>query len=155
MTDSAATTTPYILRDRAGALANYPHARRVGDLLFVSGVSSRRADNTHAGVTIERDAAGNIARVTKDITAQARAVIENIRIILQRAGADLHHVVDCSVFLVDMADYPGFNSVYNEFFDAQSGPTRTTVAVHQLPHPNLLVELKVVAYAPAGADDAQ
>lgn len=145
------TTTPYILADRAGALANYPHARRVGDLIFVSGVSSRRADNTHAGVTIERDDSGAVVKVHKDITAQARAVIQNIGVILERAGASLADVVDCTVFLVDMDDYPGFNAVYNEFFNAQSGPARTTVAVHQLPHPNLLVELKVVAYHPLGA----
>ena len=145
------TTTPYILADRAGALANYPHARRVGDLVFVSGVSSRRADNTHAGVTIERDDSGAVIKVHKDITAQARAVIQNIGVILERAGASLADVVDCTVFLVDMDDYPGFNAVYNEFFNAQSGPARTTVAVHQLPHPNLLVELKVVAYHPLGA----
>ena len=145
------TTTPYILADRAGALANYPHARRVGDLIFVSGVSSRRADNTHAGVTIERDDSGAVVKVHKDITAQARAVIQNIGVILERAGASLADVVDFTVFLVDMDDYPGFNAVYNEFFNAQSGPARTTVAVHQLPHPNLLVELKVVAYHPLGA----
>ncbi len=141
-------TEPIILPDRAGALANYPHARRVGDLIFVSGVSSRRPDNTHAGVTLHRDGAGGVQSVTKDIRLQARAVIENIGVILEAAGATLADVVDCTVFLVDMADYAGFNVVYNTFFDAQTGPTRTTVAVHQLPHPNLLVELKVVAYAP-------
>ncbi len=149
------TTTPYILADRAGALANYPHARRAGDFIFVSGVSSRRADDSHAGVILERDAAGAVVRVVTDIDAQARAVLTNISTILARAGASLAEVVDCTVFLVDMADYPGFNAVYNTFFDAQTGPTRTTVAVHQLPHPNLLVELKVVAYQPLGANHAQ
>ena len=141
-------TTPYILSDRAGALANYPHARRVGDLIFVSGISSRRPDNSHDGVDIERDASGEVVRVHKDIERQTTAVIENIGVILERAGASLADVVDCTAFLVDMADYPGFNRAYNLYFDAQTGPTRTTVAVHQLPHPNLLVELKVVAYAP-------
>ncbi|HAN31485.1 MAG TPA: 2-aminomuconate deaminase [Myxococcales bacterium] len=141
-------STPYILTDRAGALANYPHARRVGDLIFVSGISSRRPDNTHEGVVIERDDRGEVVRVHKDIEAQTTAVIENIAAILERAGACLSDVVDCAAFLVDMDDYPGFNRAYNRFFDAQSGPTRTTVAVHQLPHPNLLVELKVIAYAP-------
>ena len=141
-------TTPYILSDRAGALANYPHARRVGDLIFVSGILLCCPDNSHDGVDIERDASGEVVRVHKDIERQTTAVIENISVILGRAGASLADVVDCTAFLVDMADYPGFNRAYNRFFDAQTGPTRTTVAVHQLPHPNLLVELKVVAYAP-------
>jgi 2-aminomuconate deaminase len=136
-------STPYILSDRAGALANYPHARRAGDFIFVSGVSSRRFDNTHAGVTKHDD-----GRVELDIREQTRAVIENIGVILEAAGAGLEHVVDITVFLVDMKDYPGMNEVYNEYFEAQTGPSRTTVAVHQLPHPNLLIEMKAVALAP-------
>jgi 2-aminomuconate deaminase len=75
-------------------------------------------------------------------------VIENIGVILEAAGAGLEHVVDITVFLVDMKDYPGMNEVYNEYFEAQTGPSRTTVAVHQLPHPNLLIEMKAVAMAP-------
>ncbi len=135
--------TAYILDDRASALANYPHARRVGDLIFVSGVSSRRPDNTHRGVTIGPDGG-----VELDIREQTRAVIQNIEAILQAAGAGLEHVVDILVMLVDMNDYAGMNEVYNEFFNVQSGPVRTTCAVHQLPHPNLLIEMKVVAAAP-------
>lgn len=134
---------PYILDQRAGALANYPHARKAGGLIFVSGVSSRRHDNTHTGVTIAADGSA-----TLDIRAQTRAVIENIRAILEEAGAGLEHLVDSTVFLVDMKDYDGMNEVYNEFFDAATGPTRTTVAVHQLPHPNLLIEIKAVAVDP-------
>ncbi|MBS1912364.1 MAG: RidA family protein [Bacteroidetes bacterium] len=134
-------TTAYILDDRAGALANYPHARRAGDFIYVSGVSSRRLDNTHAGVTIHPD-----GRVELDIRAQTRAVIENIGLILQAAGAGLEHVVDMYVMLVDMRDYAGMNEVYNQYFDARSGPARTTCAVHQLPHPNLLIEMKAVAF---------
>jgi len=135
--------TAYILDDRAAALANYPHARRVGDLIFVSGVSSRRPDNTHAGVTVHPD-----GRVELDIREQTRAVIRNIEAILDAAGAGLEHVVDILVMLVDMKDYGVMNEVYNEFFNAQNGPVRTTCAVHQLPHPNLLIEMKVVAKAP-------
>jgi len=138
--------TSYILDDRAGALANYPHARRVGDFIYVSGVSSRRLDNTHAGVTIHPD-----GRAELDIREQTRAVIENIRVILRRAGADLEHLVDMLVMLVDMKDYAGMNEVYNEYFDGPSGPTRTTCSVHQLPHPNLLIEIKAVAVAPREA----
>lgn len=132
--------TAYILDDRAAALANYPHARRVGDLIFVSGVSSRRLDNTHAGVTVHDD-----GRVELDIREQTRAVIQNIEAILEAAGVGLENVVDILVMLVDMKDYTGMNEVYNEFFNAQTGPVRTTCAVHQLPHPNLLIEMKVVA----------
>lgn len=136
---------PIILDDRAAALARYPHARVVGDLVFVSGVSSRRHDNTHEGVTIHAD-----GRVEKDIKAQTAAVLNNIRVILQAAGADLKDVVDMTVYLVDMADYAGMNAVWNEhFLDKVTGPARTTVAVHQLPHPNLLIEMKAVALLPA------
>ncbi|MDB5035702.1 MAG: 2-Aminomuconate deaminase [Chlorobi bacterium] len=137
------STEAYILPDRAQALANYPHARRVGDLIYVSGVSSRRFDNTHAGVVRNPD-----GTVELDIREQTRAVIENIGTILGTAGAGLVDVVDILVMLVDMKDYAGMNEVYNEYFNARTGPSRTTCAVHQLPHPNLLIEMKVVACAP-------
>lgn len=139
-------TEGYILPGRAGALAHYPHARRAGDFIFVSGISSRRADNTHEGVSVGPDGA-----VTLDIAAQTRAVIGNIAVILEAAGASLRDVVDVTVFLVDMKDYAGMNAVYDTFFEAETGPTRTTVAVHQLPHPNLLIEIKAVAYQPRSA----
>ena len=135
------STESYILPDRAGALANYPHARRVGDLIFVSGVSSRRPDNTHEGVRQDED-----GTVHLDVAQQTRAVIENIGVILNAAGASLEDLVDLTVFLVDMNDYKAFNEAYNEYFDAETGPSRTTVAVHQLPHPNLLIEIKAVAH---------
>ena len=84
---------------------------------------------------------------TLDIRAQTRAVIENIRDILASAGAGQADVVEISTFLVNMNDFGGYNQVYGEFFDAD-GPARTTVAVHQLPHPQLLIEIKAVAYKP-------
>ena len=121
-----------ILKDRAPALANYPHARVVGDLIFVSGVSCRRPDGSHEGVG--------------DIDVQTRAVIRNIEAILGAAGAALSDIVDVTVFLVDMNDYSGMNEAYNDFFSAEAGPSRTTVAVHQLPHPNLLIEIKAIAH---------
>ena len=136
-------TESIILENRAGALAQYPHAKRVGDLIFVSGVSSRRSDNSHEGVTQNED-----GTVTLDIAAQTRAVIQNIQVILRAAGADLDHVVDMTTFLVNMEDFKGYNQVYNEFFEAQNGPSRTTVAVKQLPHPNLLIEMKAIAHLP-------
>ena len=140
-------STAYILADRAQALANYPHARRVGDFIYVSGVSSRRFDNTHAGVTIKEDGS-----VQLDIREQTRAVIENIKAILEAAGAGLENVVDLLVMLVDMDDYAGMNEVYNQYFNGETGPVRTTCAVHQLPHPNLLIEMKAVAWKRAEAE---
>jgi 2-aminomuconate deaminase len=140
-------TRAIILDDRAQALARYPHARVVpaphGDTIYVSGISSRRFDNTHEGVTKNAD-----GTFTLDIRAQTRAVLNNTRVILEAAGASLAHVVDITVFLVDMKDYAGMNEVYNEHFTKEDGPSRTTVAVHQLPHPNLLVEMKAVAFVP-------
>ncbi len=138
------SSTPIVLVDRAPALARYPHGRVVGDTVYVSGVSSRRLDNTHAGVSV--DAAGT---TVLDIKAQTQAVLENIRAILAAAQADLSHVVDITVFLVDMNDYAGMNEVYNTFFNQTDGPARTTVGVRQLPHPNLLVEMKAIAVRPA------
>ncbi|KGB56279.1 Endoribonuclease L-PSP [Sphingopyxis sp. LC81] len=120
----------------------FPHYRRAGDFLFVSGTSSRRADNSIAGA----DADG-FGATSLDIRAQTRAVIENIGDILADAGASLADVVDVGVFLVNMNDFKGFNESYAEYFGTD-GPTRTTVAVHQLPHPHLLIEIKATAYRP-------
>lgn len=128
------------LTDRAQPLGKYPHVKKVGPFIFVSGTSSRRPDNTHEGVTIHADGS-----TTLDIKAQTQAVIQNIDTLLQSIGADLSKIVDVTTFLVDMQDFQGYNEVYGRFFD-HNGPTRTTVAVHQLPHPNLLIEMKVVAY---------
>jgi len=137
------TVESIILQNRAGALAQYPHAKRVGDLIFVSGVSSRRADNSHEGVIVHEDGS-----VSLDIAAQTRAVIQNIEVILKAADADLDDVVDMTTFLVQMTDFKGYNAVYNEYFKADQGPSRTTVAVSELPHPNLLIEMKAIAYKP-------
>ena len=131
-----------VLSDKAQPLGNYPHVKRVGDFIYVSGTSSRRPDNTHVGA--ERDADGNWHL---DIEKQTKAVIENIGTLLKSMDADLSNVIDITTFLVDMKDFKGYNKVYGTFFD-HTGPTRTTVAVHQLPHPNLLIEIKAVAYLP-------
>jgi 2-aminomuconate deaminase len=120
----------------------YPHIKRAGDYLFVSGTSSRQPDNTFAGASV--DAAGT---ATVDIAVQTRAVIENIRDILATEGATLADLVDVTCFLVNMNDFGEYNRVYGEFFD-YSGPARTTVAVHQLPHPLILIEIKGTAYLP-------
>jgi 2-aminomuconate deaminase len=84
---------------------------------------------------------------TLDIREQTRAVIDNIRAVLRSAGADLSDLVEVTTFLVHMNDFGGYNEVYGEYFGAD-GPARTTVAVHQLPHPHLLIEIKAVAYLP-------
>ena len=136
-----ATTDSIIVDDRPGALANYPHARRVGDLLFVSGISCRQPDDSHVGVQVDDD--GTIHR---DIAVQTEAVIDNISAILQAAGGSLEDLVDLTVFLIDMSDYDGFNAVYDQYFDSETGPARTTVAVSELPHPNLAIEIKALAH---------
>ena len=120
----------------------YPHVKRAGDFLFVSGTSSRRADNTLAGADVDE-----MGTVSLDIAEQTRAVIGNIRTILREVDADLDDLVELTTFLVNMNDFGGYNRVYGEFFD-YDGPARTTVAVHQLPHPQLLIEIKAVAYKP-------
>ncbi|MEO6031885.1 MAG: RidA family protein [Burkholderiaceae bacterium] len=138
------TPTPaaQVVPGKAAPRGRFPHIRRAGDFLFVSGTSSRRPDNSFAGATA--DAMG----VTSlDIRAQTRAVIENVRDILKSADADLSDLVETQVFLVSMNDFGGYNEVWAEFFDFD-GPTRTTVAVHQLPHPHLLIEIRAVAYKP-------
>jgi 2-aminomuconate deaminase len=85
--------------------------------------------------------------LTVDIRSQTRAVIENIAKILGEVGGRLSDVVEVSSFLVNMNDFGGYNDVYAEFFGSD-GPARTTVAVHQLPHPHLLIEIKAIAYLP-------
>lgn len=120
----------------------YPHTRRVGDFIFVSGTSSRRADNTIAGV----DIIDEMGTKRLNIEVQTREVLLNIEKNLAKEGASLKDVVDVTSFLVNMNDFAGYNKAYAEFFNALTGPARTTVAVHQLPHPDLVVEIKVMAF---------
>ena len=120
----------------------YPHFRRAGDFICVSGTSSRRPDNTIAGA-----AADALGTMQFDIRAQTRGVIENIARILEAAGASLSDVVDVTAFLVDIGDFGGYNEAYGEFF-GHDGPARTTVMVHQLPHPHMRIEIKAVAWKP-------
>ncbi len=135
-------TAGKVVEGKAKPRGKFPHVKRAGDFLFVSGTSSRRPDNTIAGSEV--DAMGT----TKlDIREQTRAVIENIADILASAGAGLRDIVEISTYLVNMNDFGGYNEVYGEYFD-YNGPARTTVAVHQLPHPHLLIEIKAVAYKP-------
>ena len=129
-----------LVTGKATPRGKFPHVKRVGDFIFVSGTSSRRTDNTFEGVEVDE-----FGTTKLDIKAQTKAVLENINDILKEEGASLKDVVDVSSFLVNMNDFGGYNEVYASYFD-YDGPTRTTVAVHQLPHPDLVVEIKVTAY---------
>ncbi len=122
----------------------YPHARRVGDFIYVSGMGPRkRGQRDIPGVY--QDALGRVQ--SYDIEIQTRATIENIKMILEDMGASLDNVIDVSVFLTNMdGDFQKFNRVYGEYF-AKVGPTRTTCEVLSLPT-KIAVELKVVAYLP-------
>jgi 2-aminomuconate deaminase len=131
-----------VVEGKATPRGKYPHIKRAGDFLFVSGTSARRSDDTIAGAEV-----GASGSVRLDIRVQTRAVIENIRDILESAGAQLRDVVEISTYLVSMNDFAGYNEVYGEFF-GYDGPARTTVAVHELPHPHLLIEIKAMAYKP-------
>ena len=131
-----------VLEGQPRPRGRYPHFKRAGDYVFVSGTSSRRPDNTFAGA--EADSMGT---ATLDIRAQTRAVIENITAILAGAGARLSDLVQVTAYLVNINDFGGYNEVYGEYFD-EHGPARTTVAVHQLPHPHILIEIQAVAYVP-------
>ena len=90
---------------------------------------------------------GKAGKVTLDIAVQTRSVIENIRDILASIDGGLEDIVEICSYLVSMEDFEAYNQVYAEYFSDQ-GPARTTVAVHQLPHPHLLIEIKAVAYMP-------
>ena len=136
------STAAHLIAGKAKPRGKFPHCKRAGDFIYVSGTSSRRPDNSFAGVEVDEMGVTNL-----DIRAQTRAVIENIRDILVSAGAELRDLVETQVFLVNMNDFGGFNQTWAEFFD-YDGPTRTTVAVHQLPHPHLLIEIKAIAYKP-------
>ena len=121
----------------------YPHARRVGDLLFVSGMGPRQPETDEIPGGPVRDADGNA--LAYDVALQTRAVIDNVRRVLEAAGSRLEDVVDVTCFLVDMdRDFAAFNQVYGEMF-GPIGPTRTTVEVGALPTP-IAVELKVIAW---------
>lgn len=119
----------------------YPHARRVGDLLFLSGVGPRKLDSEKIPGA-ELDDERNI--VSYDIETQCRSVFENVRVILEDAGSAWENMVDVTVFLTNMkADFAAFNRLYAEYF-ADVRPCRTTVEVNALPTP-IAIELKVIA----------
>ena len=126
----------------------FPHAKRVGNLLFLSGIGPRvRGSKEIPGVSL--DSAGKIA--SYDIETQCRAVFENVRLVLEDAGASWNDIVDVTVFLTKMTDFPVYNRVYAEYFagPGKPNPTRTTIGITALPTP-IAIELKCIAVLPEG-----
>lgn len=123
-------------------LANYPELKPAGGLLFVSGMSARQADGTIAGTDRAADGV-----TTHDVAEQLRVILRKVGETLARNGGRFGDIVDVTVFLTDMRNYEAMNEEYNRWF-AADGPARTTVGVSELPHPDMVVELKVVARAP-------
>jgi 2-aminomuconate deaminase len=118
----------------------YPHARRAGGLLFLSGIGPRvRGSRDVPGVAL--DAAGEVAAY--DFERQCRQVFANVRTVLEDAGSSWEHIVDVTVFLTNMGDFAVMNRLYAEAFPSNR-PTRTTVEVSRLPTP-IAIELKVIA----------
>ena len=122
----------------------FPHAKRVGNLLFLSGIGPRkRGSKEIPGVKL--DPVGNV--VSYDIETQCRAVFENVRLVLEDSGASWNHIVDVTVFLTNMKkDFPIYNKLYAQYFSGEGkpNPTRTTIEVGALPTP-IAIELKVIA----------
>lgn len=134
-----------VVSDRAPEpVGAFPHAKRVGDLLFLSGIGPRkRGTKEIPGVTF--GPGGEVA--SYDVAAQTLAVFENVRTVLEDAGASWEQIVDVQVFLTNMkGDFATFNKLYAEHFagEGKPNPTRTTVEVGSLPTP-IAVELKVIA----------
>ncbi len=120
----------------------YPHARRVGELLILSGIGPRPADGGPIpGVVFDED--GTV--IDYDIEAQCHAVFANVNAVLDSAGADWRDLVDVTVFLTDIPrDFDTFNRIYGEYFSVENGPCRTTVEINRLPTP-IAIELKCIA----------
>lgn len=142
--------TRNIISDRGPEpVGPYPHAKQVGEFIFVSGIGPRqRGQRDIPGTT--RDASGAV--VGHDIAVQARSCFENIRMILEDAGVPWSNVVDVTAFLTHLKpDFAEYNRVFAEFFAQPGGPnpTRTTVEVTALPT-EIAIELKVIAIAPSG-----
>jgi 2-aminomuconate deaminase len=129
----------------------FPHAKRVGNFLFLSGIGPRvRGSKEIPGVTLDSDR--NI--VSYDIAKQCHAVFENVRLVLEDAGASWNDIVDVTVFLTNMKnDFPIYNKLYAEYFAGpdKPNPTRTTIEITALPTP-IAIELKVIAAVKTATD---
>lgn len=128
--------------DRApGAVGLYPHARKIGNLLYLSGVGPRKAGETHIPGVILNEL-GEIEKY--DIATQCHSVFENIRFILEDVGSSWDNIVDVQVFLTNMKDdFKTYNKIYAEYFK-DNQPCRTTIEIKSLPTP-IAIELKVIA----------
>lgn len=138
MSDSQAVT----VAGKATPRGRFPHVKVAHGTAWVSGTSSRRPDDTIAGAEQTPDGG-----IELDIAVQTHEVLANIADILASVGARLADLVQVTTYLTSMADFEAYNAVYAEHFD-ESGPTRTTVAVAELPHPHLLIEIQAVAVLP-------
>ena len=124
------------------AVGSYPHARKVGNLLFLSGIGPRTVDNVIPGLELDKN--GNFLQF--DFEAQCRNVFENVKIILEESGSSWDQLVDVTVFLVNMKrDFAVYNRLYAEYFK-DNQPCRTTVEISSLPTP-IAIELKCIATA--------
>ena len=140
---------PVCTHDAPAPVGAYPHARRVGDLLFLSGVGPRQAGSNAIPGNVH-DADGQL--IAYDIEAQCRQVFANVRAVLQASGARWQDLLDVTVFLTNMQrDFAIYNRVYTEFFpDPACAPCRTTLGITSLPTP-VAIELKCIAVIPASA----
>ncbi|PLZ00592.1 2-aminomuconate deaminase [Burkholderia sp. WAC0059] len=123
-------------------LGNYPAAKVMGDLVFVSGLSARLPGGAVAGASVVD------GRLCLDVAVQTRTIFDKLQAVLREYGTGIEHCLDITVFLVDMGDFDAFNQVYSEYFPMETGPARTTVAVRALPRPEMVVEFKVMAARP-------
>ncbi|HEY9362010.1 MAG TPA: RidA family protein [Chitinophagaceae bacterium] len=134
---------PDIINTNSAAtpLGVYPHARRVGNLLFLSGIGSRNpVDNTIPGLEVDAD--GDIVKY--DIEAECHSVFANVKAVLEAAGSSWDKIIDVTVFLINMKkDFPVYNKIYGEYFKEVQA-CRTTVEVKSLPAP-IAIEVKVIA----------
>ena len=139
MTDNA--DAGFVSRRAPEPVGAFPHAKRVGNLLFLSGIGPRvRGSKKIPGVTLDEQ--GEVAAY--DIEAQCHSVFRNVRTVVEDAGSSWDRIVDVTVFLTDMRrDFPTFNRLYAEYF-ADNQPTRTTIEINRLPTP-IAIELKVIA----------
>lgn len=125
------------------AVGHYPHARRVGNLLFLSGIGPRNASDNRINGNVH-DADGRL--ISYDIHAQCHAVFANVRAVLEASGAQWQDLLDVTTYLTDMnRDFPVYNAIWAEYFpDADTAPCRTTLGITALPTP-IAIELKCIA----------
>jgi len=130
-----------ITNEAAQPLGSYPHSRRAGNLLFLSGIGPRSPkDNSVPGLELDED--GNIIKY--DMEAECHSVFANVKAVLEASGSSWANIVDVTVFLTNMkTDFPVYNKIYNEYFQVVQA-CRTTVEVKSLPTP-IAIELKVIA----------